>query len=346
MAHTRVVEYVFFFGILGVTGYFMWQIIEPFFTALAIAAVVVTVSYPVFRKVLRYTPRQNRSIAAIVTTLLITLLVLTPLGFLGYLLFTETLSLYVSLSQGKGLGIDTSVARIEELVRTVAPSFSVDVTSYAQQAAGWVASHIGTIFAGTASTLLTLFLSIIGFFYFFRDGERFVRYVVYLSPLSDDQDTLILAKLASSVRSVILGTLAVALIQGTLTAIGLTVFGFEQPILWGAVAAVGALIPGVGTSIVFIPAVAYLVFEGTFGMAAGLAVWATLAVGLIDNLLGPYLMGRKAALHPFLILLAVLGGLALFGPIGFILGPAILSLFLVLLELYSQHMIARRASGD
>jgi predicted PurR-regulated permease PerM len=104
------------------------------------------------------------------------------------------------------------------------------------------------------------------------------------------------------------------------------------------IAAFGALIPSVGTTIVFIPAVVFLLFNGAYVQAIGLLVWGVLAVGLIDNLLGPYLMSRGNKLHPFIILLAVLGGLSVFGPIGFVVGPVLVSLFIVLLELYSVHI--------
>lgn len=338
MAQTRIVEYIFFFGILGATAYLMWQIVAPFFAALAIAGVVATVSYPLYRRVLARMPRHNRALASITTTVLIVVLVLTPLSLLAYLVFAEALSLYSSLNHSGGFSVNDSVAHVEELIQRVAPTFSIDISSYLRQAAGWVADHVGTIFAGTASTVFMIFLSIIGIFYFFRDGERFLRTLVTLSPLPDDEDTHILARLAQSVRSVVLGTLSVALIQGTLTALGFWLFGIGQPVLWGAIAAIGALVPGIGTSIVFIPAVAILIFSGSYGAAAGLATWGVLAVGFIDNLLGPYLMSRGVRLHPFMVLLAVLGGIVVFGPIGFVLGPVALSLFIVLLDLYRVHM--------
>ena len=338
MARARIVEYLFLFGVLGATAYLMWNIVSPFFSALAISGIVVTVGYPFYQWIRVRMPHKSPSLAAITTTVLIALLVLTPISFLGYLVFSETLALYETINRNGAFAVGSTVPQIEQSIQAFIPSFSIDITSYAQQAAAWGAEHIGTIFAGTASTIFLMFLAIIGIFYFFRDGERFIQNLVILSPLADAEDTHILAKLAQSVRSVVLGTLSVALIQGTLTAIGFSIFGIGQPILWGAVAAVGALVPGIGTSIVFIPAIAVLVFTGSYGAAVGLAVWGTLAVGLIDNLLGPYLMSRGVLLHPFFVLLSVLGGIALFGPIGFILGPVTLSLFSVLLELYRTHM--------
>ena len=123
-----------------------------------------------------------------------------------------------------------------------------------------------------------------------------------------------------------------------MTGLGLWIFGFDRAILWGSIAAIGALVPGVGTVVVFIPAVLFSIVTGSYVTAIGVALWGALAVGFIDNLLGPYLMSRGNKMHPFLILLSVLGGMLLFGPIGFIIGPVVTSLFIVLLELYSMHI--------
>ena len=339
---TRLPEYIFFFGLLAVSAYVMWHIIAPFIGALAVAGVVATAGYPFHRRVLAHTPRQSNGLAALLTTLLIGLLVVIPLTGLAYLLFAEALSLYHALGGG-GLSVGRGVGQVENLVRQIAPAFTFDASAYARAAALWLAEHIGGIFAATTATLFFIFTAAIAVFYCFRDGEAFVRYLIQLSPLPDDEDAHILKALARSVRSVVLGTLAIALIQGTLTAIGFAVFGIANPALWGAVAAVGSLIPSVGTLIVFAPAVAFLTLTGSYGAAIGLAVWGAIAVGLVDNLLGPYLMSRGGALHPFLVLLAVLGGIAVFGPMGFILGPVALSLFSVLLELYIARV---RQNGE
>jgi len=160
-----------------------------------------------------------------------------------------------------------------------------------------------------------------------------------VSPLPDKDDEKIFKRLAQSIRSVATGTILIALLQGVLTAVGLSIFGFDRAILWGAVAFFGALIPSVGTSIVWVPAILYSVFQGDFLVAIGASIWGVLAVGLIDNLLGPYLMSRGNNLHPFIILIAVLGGISLFGPIGLIVGPVIVTLFRVLLEIYGSYFV-------
>ena len=100
---------------------------------------------------------------------------------------------------------------------------------------------------------------------------------------------------------------------------------------WGVVAALAALIPGIGTALVLLPAIGYLFFTGSTGMAIGLLVWGFVAVGLIDNFLGPILVNRGVKIHPFLILLSIFGGPSFFGPIGFVLGPLIVALLFALL---------------
>ncbi|MBI4087142.1 AI-2E family transporter [Candidatus Kaiserbacteria bacterium] len=341
MANSRTVEYVFFFGILGLAAYVMWQIVEPFFGSLAVAAIIATVGYPFYRRILVLMPRQNRGLAALATTLLIGLLVVVPLAVLAYLIFEQTFSLYTFLSHDGATTVNQSISHIESLVHGVVPSFTFDAGTYARQATEWLATHIGAIFAATTSTVFFIFIATVAVFYFFRDGEQCIAYITEISPLPKEENAHIFKALARSMRSVVLGTLAVAIIQGVLTAIGFAIFGISTPVLWGAVAAVGSLIPGVGTLIVFVPAVVYFALQGSYGAMLGLVIWGSVAVGMIDNLLGPYLMSRGAALHPLLVLLTVLGGIAVFGPMGFILGPVTLSLLAVLLELHA----ARAKSG-
>lgn len=341
MLLNRVVEYVFFFGFMAVVGYLLWLMYAPFITALALSAAIVTICYPLYERILARTPWQNRNLAAFITTILVLVLIILPVIWITSMLVTEAVSVYRLLGGERYLAMEY-LSQVEDWIETFAPAVNIDFTSYLRQSAEWFAGNLGAIFAGTASTIFSLFIAMLGTFYFFRDGRQFTKALIHISPLPDDEDTLILKRMAIAVRSVATGVVLVAIIQGTLTAIGLHLFGFERAVLLGTIAAIGALIPNVGTTIVFVPTILYLALTAEYGAAIGLAVWAALAVGLIDNLLGPYLMSRGATMHPFLILLSVLGGIALFGPIGFIVGPVILSLFIVLLQLYMQHI----AAGD
>lgn len=337
MLVNRIVEYTFFFGLLALVGYLVWEMIAPFVSALALAAIIVTICYPLYERITLRVPRQSTTIAALLTTLLVVVIFILPLFFITSLLVNEALDVY-HVASNEQIGVEESLQHIEENLGVFLPGFELNVTEYLKQAATWMAGNLGAIFAGTASTIFLFFIAMIGSFYFFRDGQRFTHQLIRISPLPDDQDALILKRLAVAIRSVATGTIMVALIQGLLTAFGLWLFGFERAVLWGTVATFGALVPGVGTTIVFLPAIIFLVVSGAYLKAVGVLIWATLAVGLIDNLLGPYLMSRGNAMHPFMILLAVLGGISLFGPIGFIVGPVIFSFFMVLLELYSVHI--------
>jgi len=316
----------------------MWLLIAPFAGALALAAIVVTICYPLYEHVLKVTPRHNKTLASLLSVALVLLIVIIPLVILGSLILREALTVYSLAESNTFLNVEGILLDLESTLQRYIPNFTLDLTTVLEQTADFIASHLLALFAGTASTLFYGFIALIASFYFFRDGKEFTSYLVRISPLTDVQDSMIIKRLAVSVRSVALGSVFVALIQGTLTGIGLWLFGFDRAVLWGAVAAFGALIPGVGTSIVFIPAVVYLIFSGSYFIAAGVALWGMLAVGIIDNILGPYLMSRGNQLHPFFILISVLGGIALMGPIGFIIGPVILSFFMVMLELYSQYL--------
>jgi len=338
MIINRIVEYSFFFGLLVLVGYLVWAIMAPFVSALALSAIIVTICYPMYERVLKAVPGNNKTIAALLTTFAVLLIVILPLTLLTRTLLNEAVDVYRLVNNSQNGGIEASLQNVETTINVFFPSFQLDISEYLKQITAFVADNLGAIFAGTASTLLSVFIAIIGSFYFFRDGQYFTKQLINISPLPNDQDELILKRLATAVRSVATGTVLVALIQGALTAFGLWWFGFERAILWGTIAAFGALIPGVGTSIVFIPIIAFLVIYGAYLKAVLVFAWAALAVGLIDNFLGPYLMSRGNTMHPFVILLSVLGGIALFGPIGFIVGPVILSFFIVLLELYSVHI--------
>lgn len=341
----RVVEYVFFFGLMGIVGYLLWLMFAPFIGALALSAVIVTICYPIYEWILKYVPRQNESVAALITTFVVVLVVVLPLAWLTSMLVSEAVSVYRVLDRDD-FSFQEKLGDVEDLVETLIPGFQLDLREYLQQGAKWFASNLGAIFAGTASTVFSFFIALIGSFYFFRDGYRLTRSVIKASPLSDMDDALILARMVSAVRGVVTGTVLVAIIQGVSAAFGLYLFGFDRAVLLGTVVAITALVPGVGPSVVFAPAAGYLVFTGHYLPAGGLVLWWLLAVSIVDNILGPYLMSRSHPMHPFLVLLSVLGGLILFGPIGFIVGPVITSVFIVLLEIYSLHIASEGRAGS
>jgi predicted PurR-regulated permease PerM len=341
MASLSLIQNAFFFAVFIGASYLMWKLFAPFWGVLALAAIIVTICYPLYLRVKKQVYKENPSLAAFVALIVVLIIIIFPLTVIGSLLLRETVSVYSLFNTTSYASVTSVLGNFEAFIRTFVPEFTLDIAGIVSQTANFLATHLVSIFAGTASTIFYFFLTLIATFYFFRDGASIVKYLIKLSPLKDGEDVIIMDRIALSIRSVALGTVLIALIQGILTSIGLWFFGFDRAILWGVIAAIGALVPGVGTAIVFIPAIVYLLLTGSYVLAGGLAVWAICAVGLIDNILGPYLMTRGGIkLHPFVLLLSVLGGIILMGPIGFIVGPVFASLFTVLAELFASHVRA------
>jgi predicted PurR-regulated permease PerM len=133
----------------------------------------------------------------------------------------------------------------------------------------------------------------------------------------------------------------VALCQGIVAGIGFAIFGVPSPFFWGAVAGLFALVPGVGPALIWIPAVIYLYLTGNDGSIAwiGQIIWGVVAVGLIDNVVGPKMLNRGIQIHPLFILLAVIGGISMFGPEGFLFGPLVLSIFVAVIDVWKTRSV-------
>ncbi|MFA5942581.1 MAG: AI-2E family transporter [Candidatus Paceibacterota bacterium] len=330
---------LFLSGALALATAIFWPFLKPLALA-SVFAVVLQGLYSRVSKLLGGWP----SASALLTIALSVLLILIPISVVGVLVGNEARDLYASIEAGGGQSaVSQTFLRVDELFGGSIPGLeefsrdvSVDIDTYAKEVLQWITGHAGEIFSSVSQLLLSFFIFFIALYYLLRDGKRVRQMLIELSPLNDSEDAGIFDRLELAVNSVIKGSLVVALVQGVLTTIGFTLFGVPNAILWGTVTAVAALIPGIGTALVFIPVVAFLFITGSTVSALGLLVWGALGVGLIDNLLGPKLIGSKMKLHPLLVLLSVLGGLVFFGPSGVFLGPLSLSLFFALLSIYAD----------
>jgi predicted PurR-regulated permease PerM len=209
-----------------------------------------------------------------------------------------------------------------------------DLSFYAKQTLELLVSNFAVLFSSVAKLFLGVFIFAMSLYYLLKDGNRLRKVFILISPFADSDDEAILQKLHLAVNSVFKGNLTIALVQAVLTALGFAIFGVPNFVLWGTLAGICALIPTVGTSLVLVPGIIYLLLNGLGVQALGLFLWGVFAVGLVDNFLGPRLVGKGIAVHPLLVLFSVLGGISFFGPIGFILGPLFVSLFFALLEIY------------
>ena len=333
MTGSTNLRYTFFYSLLIGVVILTGLMFLPYMITIAVATTFAVVLQPVYLALVRIT-RGREGIAAVITIIIASILLLGPLFLIGIQIAQEAQYLYERINEGD-LGIPTDIVeRVESAVERYVPQFNIDIWNYARQSLQWIASNLASFFAGTFGTLLHILLGIMAFFYLVKDGHKFLRAFTDLSPLSDEHDRAIFERLGIAINSIVRGSLLVAIVQGFVSGIGYAIFGLPSPTLWGSITAIGALVPGVGTAIVIAPAVTYLFFAGERASAIGLAIWGAIFVGLIDNLLGPHFVGRGVRIHPLFILFSVIGGVDLFGPLGFILGPLLLSLLYALLEIY------------
>jgi predicted PurR-regulated permease PerM len=314
----------------------------PYISVIFLAGIFAIIFEPLHKKFLTAF-KGRETIAALFSVLTVLLFILIPITFFGTLLFQESTSVYEKISNNRSEVLNiakSSIDSFEGFVNRVLPRANLDISesfnldSAAGAVFGWLSNHLATLFSSVLKGIMGFFLMILALFYLFRDGRKLVKKVTELSPLVDSDDGKIVTKLKTAVNSVIRGQITIALIQGVLTGIGFAIFGVPNPVIWGTVAALASLVPTLGTSLVIAPALIFLFATGHFFQMIGLLIWGIGAVGLIDNFLGPILIERGVKIHPYIILISVLGGIGLFGPIGFIAGPVVLSLLYALLDIY------------
>ncbi len=317
----------------------------PFLTPIILGIAGSVVAYPIYiwlTKLLGSNVGWKANIAALITVAFVIVIIIVPFFFLVSRIYVEVQSLYAILTDESGRStVINSLNNLSQYMSdhlfNIFPAYSFDslnVTEYLKSLLIWIFGNLDKIFTGLATIAIYLFVFVLSMFYFMRDGAYIKRKFVSWSPLLDKYDEYITSTLKRAILSVFGGTVVVAVIQGILTGVGFFIFNVPAPAVWGAVAAIAAFIPGIGTSLVLVPGILYLLVVGNSSYAIGLAIWGVVAVGLIDNVLGPHLVNKGVHIHPFLILISVLGGLSTFGPIGFILGPLVLALLFALLEVY------------
>ncbi len=333
MIDDKKLQISFFFILFGIVSALAFFVYQPFFQVIALAAIFAVLLLPFYKKILalfRGRKRMSATFVIVVTLVFIAI----PLYFLGVQIFIESQSLYSSL-QGNGTDFLSKLTlAVERPIQQIYPSFSFELETHFRDFTDFVSKNIGPLVSGTAFAVFEIFIFILALFFFLKDGEGFVSAVTKISPLDDLYDKEILSKMQKAVNSILRGTLFIALIQGFLAGIGFFIFGVPNAALWGSFAAIGSLVPGIGTAAVVIPVVLYLAIIGSNAAAFGLLLWGALLVGLIDNILAPILYSKGIAVHPLFVFFSVLGGIAFFGSFGILFGPIILSAFIALLHIY------------
>ena len=329
--------------VAAVTALFL-AVVWPFLKPLFLAALLAGLFHRFYRWVTRLLGGR-RSLGAGVTLLVLLVLGLGPVSaFLGIVLqqaLTMTNQAIPWLSEHLGEAStfnvhDWLVQRFPALARYVPSQEQLlqQVATAVKTAGAYLVSFASRMTATTAAFLLNLFVMLYAMFFFFRDGHKILERIFYYLPLSDEDESRMLTQFASITRATVKGTLVIGVIQGGLGGIAFWVAGIEGAALWGTIMTILSIVPGIGAPLVWVPFVIFLYVNGQYLTATLLLVWCGAVVTTIDNFLRPVLVGRDSEMPDLLILIGTLGGLFLFGPIGFIVGPIVCGLFLTVWDIY------------
>lgn len=335
---------IFFFLVFFAAGVITFLVMEPFLTAILVAAVLATIFYGLYEWFLRFFGGR-RGISATCILFLVGFLVIIPIIIITVLVIGEATSVLAALSAGNhSLGdiahsFDVWLLRfpsIGEYIRMNDIRIE-DMLGNISGSGGAVFSFLQTIYGGVAGFVFWIFSLFFTLFYFLIDGSRAVRFLKRVSPLADDEDEELMKDFVSMSRAVIKGSLVIAIVQGVLGGIGFMVAGLPSPAIWGTVMGIFSLIPFVGTGIVWFPAGLWLLFSGDTWQGVFLLLYGMSIVSTVDNVLRPKLVGRDTQIPPLLVFFSTIGGLSLFGIAGFLIGPIIVSFFLALVRIYNRE---------
>ncbi|MEZ4180387.1 MAG: AI-2E family transporter [Candidatus Doudnabacteria bacterium] len=325
-----------FLTILVAVFLLMLWILKPFINILALALILSILFRPLYRLI--YSKISNKSISSLLTVVAIVILVSVPIWLFGQIIYTELNNLYDRYRSGDiFVNKDQIISQVPEQMRGVLINLSNDVAGYVGKITSTLFNSATDIISNIASFFVGLFMLLFVLYYLLRDGDTIKAVFMDISPISSNQENRLFSKIVSAVNGVVKGAFLIALVQASIATIGFWIFGIPKPFLWGMFTFVTAFVPNVGTSIALVPAIIYLVVTGHIPQAVGMLIWGAIFVGLIDNFLGPKLIGSSTRLHPVLVLLAVLGGLQFFGLLGFLIGPILMAVFVAMIEIYREE---------
>lgn len=339
------IQNVSFLVLVALTTLAFLALIGSFLMPVFWAAVLATVFFPLQS---RYVAALGgrRSLAALMTMVTIIGLVVVPLFLVGLAMSREAVNLHDQITSG---AIDLQaplrfLRRITPLASDYLGRFGIDVEGLTQRlsaSAIAISQFIASRALGIGQNVLRIaalfFLMLYILFFFLRDGRQLVATLIRVLPLGDVRERQLLAKFAEVSLATIKGTLVVGVVQGAIGAVLFWALGIPAPVFWGTVMAVFSVLPAVGPGLVWLPAAVILLGMGQIVKGIILIAAGVLVIGLVDNVLRPILVGRDTQMPDYLVLLATLGGLAVFGVSGFVIGPVVAAFFLVVWEMFAQE---------
>ena len=322
-----------------------WQLMRPYLTPLAWAVTLAVVAHPLHRWMAQRISWPG--LAAGLSVSVIALGLIAPVILVGHTVVREAAAavgaIEASLEEGtwreKLMGnpyVGRAYAAIEA---------QDDIGSQVQGLAAGIGKAVSQAVVGSAWVFVELLLTLFILFFLFRDRRIALATLRSWVPLSPAETDSVFTRVNDTIHATIFGTLGVAAVQGALGGLMFWWLGLPTPLLWGTIMALFAIIPVLGTFIVWAPAAIFLAANGEWGKAAILVAWGALAIGLIDNLLYPVFVGKRMRLHTVPVFLAVVGGLSVFGASGIVIGPLILSLTDAILQIW-RHRTAQGRPAD
>lgn len=335
----------FFIAVLIGTTIVFFRMIQAFLIPILLAAVFATLFYPLYEAFVRVF-RGRRNLAAFFSCFVLLLGLIVPLYLVADMVVREAIDLYQTAGQQipdlLKKGEEGPLARLRAIpflrnLRLDQVDWTATVKDAVTSAGSFVATLINKTSRGTLQVLVTLFTTLFTMFYFFRDGKNLLRRLRRLIPLDREYKNAIATRFASVARATVKGTMAIALVQGTLSGLTLWIFGVGSPFLWGVVATLLSIIPLVGAWLVLYPAAFIQIATGHLWQGIGIIIVTVLVIVNVDNLLRPRLVGQETGMHDLMVFFSTLGGIGMFGPTGFIIGPMVAALFLSVLDIYSAE---------
>lgn len=305
-------------------------------------ALLAYVFYPVYAFLLRKI--KNETTSSLIVCVLVLIILLVPGFFLAKGLIQQSYVIFIEVKKRLAVGLFSNCTNsfclsLKELGQN--PAFSSQVQDIMKIVTNWVVDKASSFLISLPQTILNVFVAFFTMFYFMIDAKPFMKWLNELLSMQREKYFYVLKRLKEIVHGVVYGYVLVALVQGAFGALGFFLFGIPSPLFWGGVMTLVALVPYVGTGIIWIPASLILLLEGVFQdsnaliiKGIGLFIYSLIFVSSSDNFLRPKLMGHKAKVHPAVMFLGIIGGLSLFGILGLIIGPLVLSLTAVLINIY------------
>jgi predicted PurR-regulated permease PerM len=327
--------------LLLVVGTLTVVLILPYFQPILLGGLMAYLVAPIHDRLSR---RWGATIGAVLTILITVVVVLGPL----LLLVSVAVNQGAALAQGAEL---PDVATVETYFQEVFGT-NADLSTLIEPLSGAIETGIrgllgslveivGGIPAFVVGTVIFLFT----FFYLLRDGEQFVAWVRTAAPFDQEVTTELITRTDDLLWAAVVGNVIVAAVQAVLTVLGFLVIGFDDLVFWGVVTFVLSLLPVIGASFIWIPAVIYLLVVGSTPEALGLLVYGSLVISGSDNFIRPLAMQRGAHLNSGLLILGIFGGVAIFGFLGLFIGPVLIGLSKDIVDLLVEERGELSRSG-